>query len=149
MSSPRFLGLHSLLLTSRRLYKLVRPFVYRRVFVRGGDESSQLFYDKVVRNPELLDRLNRVIVGCTGVDTFKLSRKLFWARSLYKLTLVEFDDWIYPRVRFDNDYSDDNDNDDDDEDEDEDENEDLIETSPLQYLELMRCSADGAALSNC
>jgi hypothetical protein len=123
----------------------VKPFVYRRVFVRGGDESPQKFYDTIVRNPRLLDRLNCVVVGCTGVDTFELSRKLFWARSLRKLSLVEVD-WIDPRHKLNHDYSGDDD-DDEYEDEDEDDDEDLIETSPLEHLELVRCSADGAALS--
>ncbi|CEL11818.1 hypothetical protein ASPCAL14914 [Aspergillus calidoustus] len=96
--SQRARNLRSLMLSARRLSRIVEPFFYRDILVGSSPRTRTKFHRALEENPLLLEHTESAIVRCA--DDFEDVSALFWHR-MHTLTICSFRDW-YP-LDFEND----------------------------------------------
>ncbi|KAL4909399.1 hypothetical protein BDW74DRAFT_174601 [Aspergillus multicolor] len=114
--SQRVQNLHALLLVSRRLHSFAEPFFYRDL--RVEEEQNAELYITLTENPRLSNHIHSAVINSS---TFrKDGYDVLWKSRIQILTLVKVDNLhLLEYVSQD----------------------DRVGTSPIQGLNLMRCSA--------
>lgn len=123
--SQQLKTLHSLLLTSHRLNRLVQPIFYRDICVRDSFGKNRLHDLKwtLEKDPSLKEHILSACIPCN--ESIVEVYEFFWLPNIETLSILKFNDW--EPLLFDNDSH--------------------IGTSPLKFLNLIACGAHEEALA--
>ncbi|KAJ5625179.1 hypothetical protein N7510_001488 [Penicillium lagena] len=124
--SQRIKNLHSLLITSRRFNRLLKPIFHRDICVhdRFGDDRLDQLHRTLEKDPGIEEHILSAIVPCNYIFTLNVYR-FFWFPNIETLSIVKFKDW--EPLEFENDSH--------------------VCTSPVKALNLISCGAHEKALA--